>query len=283
MRLGQIARKLNQDTKTLVAFLETEGVEILDSLNSKISDEHVTLLTRKFDTNVIEQESIDEKVIINNDEQPEVLESNTVESSLTEEVIEPETAEENKTSSASEPFTVSPEDTSNNSSDNNEESLAIPSDDDYIVNEIDGVIRAPKVHLDGIKVVGKIELPEKPTPPKSQEEPKEDKESTINTVEKSDGIHPNKKARIQASKSKSTPSSKNRTKKETSPEALISKEELKAKRKAEKKKKIARKQKEKKRLEKSGQLQEVVPKRNKKKKKTTEPVKKSFWERWFGW
>ena len=50
------------------------------------------------------------------------------------------------------------------------------------MNEIDGVIRAPKVKLEGIKVVGKIDLPEpKIKEPENKED--EDKVETNNSTE----------------------------------------------------------------------------------------------------
>lgn len=67
------------------------------------------------------------------------------------------------------------------------------------------VIRAEKVTLEGIKVVGKIELPEKPKPVTKEEETKtEDTESTVetpqtteeSTVEEGPYVHPNKRAKI---------------------------------------------------------------------------------------
>lgn len=63
MRLSQIARKLNIGTETIVNYLKTQGIEINNNPNIKISSEHLTLLENTFSGSLTEKKKA-EKIVI---------------------------------------------------------------------------------------------------------------------------------------------------------------------------------------------------------------------------
>ncbi|TNE95061.1 MAG: hypothetical protein EP326_15880, partial [Deltaproteobacteria bacterium] len=56
MRLGQIARKLNVGTATIVESLAKKGYEVENNPNSKISMEQVDMLAKEFKSSALEKE-----------------------------------------------------------------------------------------------------------------------------------------------------------------------------------------------------------------------------------
>lgn len=147
MRLGQLARKLALRQTEIVDFLASKNIQIDDGSNTRLNDEHVTLVMTHFapDTiNALKVESfhdeksddtftdtITEKITPQQNENPEVL---LAEAPTTELEIEKQNE------------TKSPE------------------------GQVE-IIRAPKVELPGLKVIGKIEIPEskkKDTPVKEE-------------------------------------------------------------------------------------------------------------------
>ena len=69
------------------------------------------------------------------------------------------------------------------------ESTEESSEETVQLNIQDGVIRAPKVEIEGVKVIGKIDLPEKPVAVENTEENEESEESlesneTVDQAEK---------------------------------------------------------------------------------------------------
>jgi translation initiation factor IF-2 len=213
MRLGQIARKLNEDTETLVSFLKSKDIEIENSPNTKIEDKIADLLNTKFQIDnltTFTDEQADITSLTPLEEEKEVVEILSERENST-------TEQEETSSSQDEEHTKSKEEGQEGSSEKNLSSqievdstnpaIEPVSENDYKVNEIEGVIRVTKQQLEGIRVVGKIELPqqeEKLTKDnvveKSSTETTENKEANID-IEKSK-IHPNKKGRVSAPKRK---------------------------------------------------------------------------------
>ena len=129
MRLGQLARKLNVGPNQIVEFLTTQNIVIDSGANTRLQEDYVILATRHFGPGMPVEDSLDEAI----EESVEV-------SSETESV----------------PNTVQIEESQ-------EENV---SNDPPI--QTAEVIKAPKIELSGLKVLGKIELPE---PPKKEPEP----------------------------------------------------------------------------------------------------------------
>jgi hypothetical protein len=144
MRLGQLARKLAQRPAEIVDFLAENNIRIADGTNARLEKDQVTLIMKRFVPGWIE--------VIEVDTEPEI----EVETTANEPAADASTADEGTS------FTIE--------SDLQQE---VPAD----ANE---VIRAPKVELSGLKVVGKIDLPE----PKKKEEPSKEEGSAIDESKK---------------------------------------------------------------------------------------------------
>jgi len=188
MRLGQLARKLDIKPTQIVSFLKKEHtISVDDSLNSKIEDDVLELVMAKFkvDTpkkviqrakkSIIQEEPIIEEKPINLEEigeekeveidieqiidavteevANEIFEDEAIDEAIdnividelktVEEIVEVEQKEE----SATENLTAYDED-----------------GEPIELTVVDGVIKAPKKELEGFKVVGKIDLPQKAKP-----------------------------------------------------------------------------------------------------------------------
>lgn len=138
MRLGQLARKLNLRTDEIVALLALKGITIESGNNTKLQDEHAQLVTQHFSPGT----TLSEEEM---SEKPEQR-TETARSEMKEEQAEV------KTEAVSSELT---------------EEVPVPE-----------VIRAPKVELTGLRVLGKIDLPEKK---------KKETENTENTSAESEG------------------------------------------------------------------------------------------------
>jgi hypothetical protein len=128
MRLGQLARKLALRPSQLVDFLATKQINLEEGSNARLQDEHVTAIVTYFAPDRLQE-------IVNQSKEEVVVE-------VTPEVITPEPIELKETIEevVAEAKTQEPQ-------------------------EVE-LIKAPKVELTGLKVLGKIELPE----PKKKEE-----------------------------------------------------------------------------------------------------------------
>jgi len=124
MRLGQLARKLAVRPSQIVDLLSQQQVHLVEGSNARLEDETVVQIVKHFAPDRISE-------IVSNlkSEEPE---SRTLPSQQTQEVLEPESLEQQPE------ITVQPAGSS----------------------EKPEVIKAPKVELSGLKVLGKIELPE---------------------------------------------------------------------------------------------------------------------------
>jgi hypothetical protein len=128
MRLGQLARKLSIRSSEIVEFLQTQGVILEDSSNIRVPDQHLSRIIGKFAPNLA-ADAMTELAA-----EPETNELPLTTEVVSEPAVEP-TAEELTT----------------------EESKS----------DVSEVIKAQKVELPGLKVIGKIDLPE----PKKKDPP----------------------------------------------------------------------------------------------------------------
>ena len=182
MRLGQLARHLETSTTEIVQFLRESGIEKNDHPNVKIEEEDEKNVIAHFRPDLIPSE---EEII--NETQEEEANVSEVEESLPEQAIPTiEIAED-----GTEPTPIlENEDPELEDEDKIQEPLVEESnamkqvvsitaaelnteeDEAPVLTEFD-VIKAPKVELPGLKVVGKIDLPE-PKAAKEEDEISED-------------------------------------------------------------------------------------------------------------
>jgi len=185
MRLGQLARKLDLSPTEIITFLAEKNISATEGSNTRITAEQVVLICQKFDPT-------DSRQIVANDAKKEtdsvVSEDPVQEPEVisTEEVKIPELI----TSSVDEADVV-------------ESSEELKTE----------VIKAPKVELTGLKILGKIELPQ----PKKKELPVEEQavEGEENKTEPAPVPVPERKPRrnddrkFSSSKNSRPPSDKN--------------------------------------------------------------------------
>jgi hypothetical protein len=132
MRLGQLARKLELRPAEIVTFLAHNSIQIEEGANTRLEDELVTMILRNFNPDLITEvigEQVDKK-------EPETQEPVV----LAESIIQPSEA-------------------------NPVERPEVEAD---MAKETAEIIKVPKVALSGLKVLGKIDLPEKK---KKEEQP----------------------------------------------------------------------------------------------------------------
>jgi hypothetical protein len=136
MRLGQLARKLSLRPSQLVDFLVENNIQTEEGSNTRLADEHTQLIVQHF-----APESLEEIMRPVAEEVPQPQAEPVVEESV---LIEPEQKEEVVTVSEDKP------------------------EDQQLEPE---VIRVQKIELSGLKVLGKIDLPEpKKKEPKTEGE-----------------------------------------------------------------------------------------------------------------
>jgi len=160
MRLGQVARKLNVGVSTIVESMAKKGFEVESNPNSKISSEHYNMLAKEFKSSAQEKEEASHLSIGKRHNENFTIKAES-ESELEKEIKKPEPKK---------PVTPAP-----------------PVEAKKPVEKVAEKISTDAPKLQGIKVVGKIDLeanksklkPEavkkvdKPTPPKPvAEEPK---------------------------------------------------------------------------------------------------------------
>lgn len=131
MRLGQLARKLALRPADIVEFLAENNIVIADNANTRLKNEETNLVMKRFVPGWTETADV-------------------------EEVAEPE--EETTSAQPVAELVTSEEDTA-------AQVQEVDSDQDTPKENAE-IIRAPKIELSGLKVVGKIDLPE----PKKKEE-----------------------------------------------------------------------------------------------------------------
>jgi hypothetical protein len=146
MRLGQLARKLSLRPNEIVEFLAANNIQTGDGSNARIADEHAMLVIKHLAPgmeNLLKEE--DEPEIAGSApealKQPEIIEDIEpikIENHTVEAVVEAQAEE-------------------------------IIDKSDQAFDEESMIIKAPKVELPGLKVIGKIDLPD----PKKKETPTE--------------------------------------------------------------------------------------------------------------
>ncbi len=146
MRLGQVARKLNVGIATIVESMAKKGFEVEGNPNSKISQEHFNMLAKEFKSSAQEKEEASHLSIGKRHNENFTIRAESESEPEQEKKAEPEKKPEPKPAQKPAPET-SEQDTSK----------------DKIKPD------APK--LDGLKVLGKIDLEgKKPAPKPAQEE-----------------------------------------------------------------------------------------------------------------
>jgi hypothetical protein len=131
MRLGQLSRKISVRSADIAAFLSAKGISLDDQANTKISDDVARVVIEHFAPHLTFDQSIPEEVTIVEEEGQNLIQ---------EPVQTYEAPEIESESSGEQTETPLPQ--------------ATP---EIQQNE---VIKAPKIELQGLKVVGKIELPQ---------------------------------------------------------------------------------------------------------------------------
>jgi hypothetical protein len=156
MRLGQLARKLAVRPTEIAEFLSRENIQLEASSNTRIEDDQVIHLVKHFAPDMVETikaELTKEEITVIEEDKVEVAPEMEAPVSVTESLPEPEVIspqpEETTVNRAVLPEPVLVEETN-----------AVIADEE--------VIRAPKIELPGLKVLGKIEIPE---PKKKEAEP----------------------------------------------------------------------------------------------------------------
>jgi len=163
MRLGQLARKLTVRPDQIVEFLASKNIQIENGSNTRLDDIHVALLVEKFGGEGFEMTP---QELATDDFIPEVI-SDVMESPESEKV-----------------------------EDNNGHTES-PVLEAQTQQEKQEVIKAPKVELSGLKVPGKIDLPE---PKKKEQLPTEALPKTERDIERK----PQERAKLQQNRNPKT-------------------------------------------------------------------------------
>ncbi len=168
MRISSLARKIKIKPSELITFCEQNGIELDSGAHTKLTPDQVEKLYTEFAPEFLVNED-------NSSELPveEAEEISEAEDELKEEV--PEIPDE-PVVTAEEAAPLDPEPLNEPAQETNEEVGTIEENEPN-EEEIE-VIRAPKVTLPGLKVKGKIELPEPKKPEPKEEKPSEEKNKT---------------------------------------------------------------------------------------------------------
>lgn len=157
MRLGQIARKLNVGTATIVESMAKRGFEVENNPNSKISMDQVSMLEKEFKSSALDKEEASH-LSIGKRHEPISLEPDPPKQ---EKAPEPAPAPVHK----EEPKPAAPAPISAPAPDPTPAPVSAPAPTpDPIPEKV--VSEAPK--LEGIKILGKIDLTKKPTSTSNQ-------------------------------------------------------------------------------------------------------------------
>jgi hypothetical protein len=167
MRLGQLARKLAVRPTEIAEFLSKENIQLEANSNTRIEDDQVIYLVKHFAPDMVEAiraELTKEEIAVAEETKVEVIPEMEVPASVPESLPEPEVI-----SAQSEELVVSRTMLS--------EPVLVEETNITIAEE--DVIRAPKIELPGLKVLGKIEIPELK---KKEAEPATEEVQSDNTV-----------------------------------------------------------------------------------------------------
>ena len=240
MRLGQLARKLDIEPKEIVKFLEKQDITIENHLNTKLDDNQIELVNVRFTPKVeiIEEQKVTDiapetyvEIVPEKEEFEEIIEKETIsetevaeetedtEEELTVEIYEiPEEEFINNTTpqveNSIERFTVSElleKESVTEGAEPINRNLQELSREDKVPEDITApTITAPKIELKGIKVLGKIDLPQKETKEVVKKEETTNVENTNESSEVTEEliisnetgpkVHPNKIAKLKEAK-----------------------------------------------------------------------------------
>lgn len=179
MRLGQLARKYDVSQQQIITFLK-DIEPTLDTLhsNSKLNEQTEALVAKHFE---ISPDLNKEQEEDQSNETSQNIEQNTVES----EVTETRDTDEESPSDLEKPATIAeasqPQKKDEVAIETDQLLELLESEDTPVDLDKITLIKAPKKELDGLKVVGKIELPEQKDkteePEQAEKEPKTDRSS----------------------------------------------------------------------------------------------------------
>ncbi|MGJ3233786.1 hypothetical protein [Marivirga sp.] len=173
MRLAQVARKLSITTEDIVDFLEIRGITIEKDSNTKLGEDALKLLYKHFEieeNEEIVQESITES---NSEEIIPDKEGDEAHEKENQDLLDEQQAEQEDEAKL-EKVEVEEESPSEIKEEKKKSFKTVgellEQQEDDADSEL--VIKAPKMELKGLNVVGKIDLPE--PKPKAEPEPKEE-------------------------------------------------------------------------------------------------------------
>ena len=141
MRLAQLSRKFSVLPAEIVDLLARHNIALEPSANAKVEGEALTIVIAHYAPQSLEQNSQQQEISVNEPPANESVETETVEPVVSQLIEEPKISEQ--------------------------QSQPVSEEQSTVLNGVGGVIKAPKVELKGLKVLGKIELPE----PRKKEEP----------------------------------------------------------------------------------------------------------------
>lgn len=168
MRLVQLARKLGVTQNDIVSFLSANNIDIPPHGNSKLNEETITQILKHFPS---PEENVEDP---EDSAPPQEAGINIADQVKPETEEEKDTPEEQHSSRPPEPATAGAEDAESGPS---ADGPALPSEEQP-QTEVE-VIRAKKIKLEGIKVLGKIDLPEPvKKPAREADEDGEEKETS---------------------------------------------------------------------------------------------------------
>jgi hypothetical protein len=145
MRLGQLSRKINTKTSDIVDYLKSaHQLDLSNHPNSKVPDEYMLFIEKHFQTNDLTTSAL-----------VEINQGNTSTSAQENEesVVDATSNIEESNRNVSPIELLKDEATAHGE-------LFDTSENEVDLNIVDGVIKAPKLEVPGIKIVGKIDLPE---------------------------------------------------------------------------------------------------------------------------
>lgn len=174
MRLAQLARKIGITQSEIVNVLSGKGLEISENGNSKLSEEEVELIYAHFNIESEQDTPLSDAVetpqTIEEPVAAEEEESKEAQTDIAE--VEQPKVDDNEIAAG-----LKEESTSDEPDSAKHLTSTDPGPSDEEIEAEKEVIRAKKVKLEGIKVLGKIELPEPKE--KLEEEPKEPKKEKL--------------------------------------------------------------------------------------------------------
>ena len=178
MRLGQIKRSYGIEPSKVVNFLKKKEIDISKHPNSKVTEEQLEWILEAFK----------EEIVLENEVKQESVD--TVEEEVVEEVIKDSiTVEQKKEPKIGEVIELP---TSSTKTLTKKHDLISTNEEEENIE----VIRAPKVEIEGVKVLGKIDLPE---PKKIEKKEEVEEEKVIQEEVEIDPlahIHPSKRAKM---------------------------------------------------------------------------------------